>query len=461
MHRLAERASDAGKLLASALAGLLLVWLAWDVLLDLRDGVVRVRPFEVPKSFEENGLNGAALAELFREDLTKIDSTVKGWKPQGGREETTLPGKEEDALGEVKFPGTEFSLDGLSDLIVTALQRPAIQVTVRFISAGSVTAVSIKSAGNPLHAFRICTPTGCNIGCVDNLVRWAAETLYAERKPCGLEVYSLVTHRQDECESAARRCVASDPFFAYNLWGLCDLDRHSPYLAEDHFRRAKALAAEEPRRRRARLEAFVNSNLGNALRAAGDVQGALASYTAAIQSNPHAAWAYVNKGLLLEQQKDLNGAARMYDAAIDNDPSLADAYVNRVRLIYTHQRDKQGFGRAARLLEKARRKLPRNTMILEHLAYSLRHAGETDKALATFARAIDLKPDDIYAYDEAAELLRCGHRLRQAREVLIRGESFATDGQRSKLAAVVADIDRQAQAEREKRPYPVSACEDK
>jgi tetratricopeptide (TPR) repeat protein/photosystem II stability/assembly factor-like uncharacterized protein len=457
LHRLAQVASSAAKIFAAVLVCILLV-------LDLHRGIVRVKPFEVPKSFEEAGYTGAALAERVREKLTDIESKVVAWKARGGREDATIRIKDDEPLGEVKVPGAGFSIDELGGLFLTALGRPPIQVTGRVSSTHAATIATIKAAKCPLRIKKVPTPQGCDDACVDALVTWMAEAFYSETKPCSLELYYY-----SECESDARRCAQADsvfadaarscaradPVFAYNIWGIFEQQRRNFHAAVDHFQ--QALMAD--REGRPRVAALIYNNWGNVLTQVQDCPGAIAKYHASISSDPNVPWAYSNLGVALEHMKDKTGAATMYDKAIclgAHDLASPKWYiratVNRAHLLY----DEGKFSEAARLLQRASEKVPcdsekvpRDTTILRHLAYSLGQAGKNDDALAAYERVIDLDPHAIDAYRAAADLLRSCHRLRAAHEELGRALPFAEQDQKAKanLRCELADLEKQLREE--------------
>jgi tetratricopeptide (TPR) repeat protein len=69
-------------------------------------------------------------------------------------------------------------------------------------------------------------------------------------------------------------------------------------------------------------------NLGNALKAQGDLPGAIACYRKALQLDPTYSQAHNNLGLALQAQGDVKGAIACYRKALDLDPKLATAHYN-------------------------------------------------------------------------------------------------------------------------------------
>ncbi|MEG4804150.1 tetratricopeptide repeat protein [Microcoleus sp. ARI1-B5] len=68
---------------------------------------------------------------------------------------------------------------------------------------------------------------------------------------------------------------------------------------------------------------------------AGDIQGAIADYTAAIAINPNYAKAYNKLGIIRGRYlKDYPAAKADFDRAIEINPKYADAYYNRAKVRY-------------------------------------------------------------------------------------------------------------------------------
>jgi tetratricopeptide (TPR) repeat protein len=437
IRKLAAAVSAAGKILAGIMGVVLLLWLLCRVVAGFHNDSVRVRPFEVAKSFAESGLTGETLAERFKEKLAVIAREVKAWKARGGKNELApIEIREEDeVLGEVKVPGSDSSLEELSDLFLTALQRPPIEVKGTLVAAPQETIGSIKTSGHPPRIFQMATPRGCDVHCVDALVSDAAEAFYYERRPCGLELYYHIMSRP-ECEIAARRCAKSNPVFAYNIWALFEMHRGNLHTAASRLRQALALASEEPMRWQ--LEAFIYNNWGNVLSRAGDDRGAIKKYDAAILADSSSASAYFNRGLAKEKLSDKKAAAAMYDKAIDADPSLPQPYINRAVLL----RSQGEIKKAVALLTRARENVPGNADILYHLAWSLKQAGDDDASLAAYEGMIDLNPRDLRGYRGAAEVLQGCHRFRAAGEELRRGVPFAFPEDQAKLRMQLVELGR-------------------
>lgn len=89
---------------------------------------------------------------------------------------------------------------------------------------------------------------------------------------------------------------------------------------------------------------------------AGDIQGAIADYTAAIGLNPNYATAYNKRGIIHGRNlKDYPAAKADFDRAIEINPNYGDAYYNRAR-VREFLEDKPGaiadYQKAAELYQK-------------------------------------------------------------------------------------------------------------
>ena len=71
---------------------------------------------------------------------------------------------------------------------------------------------------------------------------------------------------------------------------------------------------------------------GAGKRAKGDLEGAIADFTKAIELNPEFAAAYNNRGAAKRLKGDHDGALADFTRAIELDPNLASAYGNRANI---------------------------------------------------------------------------------------------------------------------------------
>lgn len=454
MHQVAETISDAGKIVLGLLAILLAGWLTYRVVVDYRGGIVRVKPFEVAKSLADGGFTGEALAERFGDKLTEIGAKVDAW--HDWLEEAGFPMRSGDTVGEVKVPGTEFSIDGLSELVLKALGKPPIQVTGRVVVTSTETIVTIKSADDVLQTptVRRATTLACDDGCMDALVTQIAERFYLARKPCSLELYYYI-NGQGDCEAAARLCAQSKPVFAHLVWGLWEQQRENYHAAVDHLGKALSLGTDKGERN-VSLERLIYRNWGTVLIRVKDYRGAISKYEAALELQDKPASDYVGQGWALAHLNDPAGAEKMYRQAIAAaKPSVPPlAYIDWALLLYSQR----NFDRAVEVLREGSKRLPGNREIFWHLAYALWRAGNDDEALATYERLIDLDAQGLEAYRAAADLLRRCHRLRAAHEELRRALAVSGEDQRASLRCGLAALEDELQRQPEPLSSAVASC---
>src|SRR5262245_26443621 len=108
----------------------------------------------------------------------------------------------------------------------------------------------------------------------------------------------------------------------------------------------------------------------------GDIEGARASYLAALERDPDNATAHNNLGFLLAQQGDVEGAIAHYERALELEP--------------------------------------RKSMALANLGLARAVQGEMDAAVEMLGRAVEADPRNVLAWDNLAKLLLRAGRLAQA-----------------------------------------------
>ena len=143
-------------------------------------------------------------------------------------------------------------------------------------------------------------------------------------------------------------------------------------------------------------------NLGNALKALGELDGAAQSYRAALALKPDYAEALVNLGNVLQAQGKLDEAVENYRRALQINPGLADALVNLGNALRAQ-------GRLEETAESYRRALALRPDLAEthfHLGLVSRAQGNLDEAVACYRKALALKPDYADACNNLGIALR-------------------------------------------------------
>lgn len=208
-----------------------------------------------------------------------------------------------------------------------------------------------------------------------------------------------------------------------------------------------AIAAYQRALALVRAPALLN-NLGNAQKAAGDLQSAQRSYEEATQLDPQFALALYNLGLchrdqahldaaihclrqatladtamaaahaelgaLHKAQGDLDAALASTETAVSLNPNLVEARINLGALLVI----RGSFHAALAALEAALQLAPQSADATKYFAFALEGLGRTDEALEQFQAALRLHPNDAQALSAAANLLALRGDLAQALQML-------------------------------------------
>jgi tetratricopeptide (TPR) repeat protein len=129
-------------------------------------------------------------------------------------------------------------------------------------------------------------------------------------------------------------------------------------------------------------------NLGNALKAQGDVKGAMACYHQALDLDPKYAKAHYNLGTALHDQKDWKGAIACYKKALDLDPKYAPAHYNLGTALYA-SKDVSG---AIACYHKALDLDPTHAQAHCNLGVALQGQGDVKGAIACYQKALQFDP---------------------------------------------------------------------
>jgi tetratricopeptide (TPR) repeat protein len=141
---------------------------------------------------------------------------------------------------------------------------------------------------------------------------------------------------------------------------------------------------------------------------------AVAEFESAVAANPNNAAALVDLGAALAAAGDNDGAIKRFEQAIELAPENATAHLNLGQLLV-------GRGRSAEAvphLRMASDALARDPEAQRALAEALQAAGQSEEALRYFAMTVRLNPLDEDAVLEGASLLVKLGRYREARSVL-------------------------------------------
>ena len=136
------------------------------------------------------------------------------------------------------------------------------------------------------------------------------------------------------------------------------------------------------------------TNRGLARKNKGDLDGAIADCTRAIELDPKDAGAYGNRGIAKQAQGDLNGAIADYTRAIELDPKYAKTYANR-GLAKGVKGDVEGaIADCTRAIELD----PKNVAAYTNRGIAKKDKGNLNEAIADYTRAVELDPKYANAY---------------------------------------------------------------
>jgi serine/threonine protein kinase/Flp pilus assembly protein TadD len=185
---------------------------------------------------------------------------------------------------------------------------------------------------------------------------------------------------------SAQRRHPGDFWVNHNLaWALERSKPARPAEAVRYYQAALALRPDSP---------GVRLNLGNALRAQGDLPGAAAECRKALELRPGNAYGHNNLGVALRAQGDLAGAVAEYRKAVKLRPDYAEAH-NNLGAALANLGDLAG---AVAAFRKAIDLRPDYAEAHTGLGINLRARGDLPGAVAAYRKAIDLRPDYANAH---------------------------------------------------------------
>ncbi len=157
--------------------------------------------------------------------------------------------------------------------------------------------------------------------------------------------------------------------------------------------------------------AGIQNNLGVAMAAQEDWDGAIACYKKAIELSPKCSELHNNIGLALMNKGDLDGAAPFYKKAIELNPRFPEPH-NNIGVVLLRKGDLDG---AAVWCRKAIELNPKFTLAHVNLARVLYAQGNLADAIACYKKAIELDPNDDRTRSELVKVLAPLGRLEEVR----------------------------------------------
>jgi tetratricopeptide (TPR) repeat protein len=174
---------------------------------------------------------------------------------------------------------------------------------------------------------------------------------------------------------------------------------------------------------------------------AGDFEGAVREYNAALQLEPANATFLNDRGIARKNIGDLEGALADYAAAAAADPAFWPAYANRGNLLSKLRR----FAEAERDLDRGLQAAPAEPTLYFYRGNARACRMNYPGAVEDYTRTLELAPDKAEAWFCRGVALRTIATLTGADgEVFVEGDSFPPDPARSRqlLERALADFER-------------------
>ena len=143
------------------------------------------------------------------------------------------------------------------------------------------------------------------------------------------------------------------------------------------------------------------NNRGTSRATKGDLDGAIADYTKGLEIDPHSAMAYYGRGVVRQAKGDLDGAIADYNRAVEIDPLNAPAYYNRGN----GRQAKGDLDGAIADLTKAIEIDPRKAEAYNNRGVARQAKGDLEGAIADWNKAVEINPGIPGAYGALAWLL--------------------------------------------------------
>jgi Tfp pilus assembly protein PilF len=162
--------------------------------------------------------------------------------------------------------------------------------------------------------------------------------------------------------------------------------------------------------------------LGNALYVKGDVKGAIACFTKALDLDPKLVQAHYNLGNALYATKDFSGAIACYKKALTLDPKLVQAHYNLGVALQIQGDLKEAIACYRQALDLD----PKLVQAHSNLGAALRAQGDLKGAVTHLQKALDLNPKYAEAHCNLGHALRSQGHFAPALQALKRGHQLGS-----------------------------------
>jgi tetratricopeptide (TPR) repeat protein len=248
----------------------------------------------------------------------------------------------------------------------------------------------------------------------ETLAALAAEALSLELPTPNLYLLAEALSEQGAAEEATavlRRAVQlypADFWVQYKLaWLLGHGNQGSLVAIEEQVGHLRAAVAVRPQ------SAPAHNDLGLALHAKQDLEGAIAEYHKALALEPNYALAHNNLGLALSAKGDLDGATVKYRKAIALDPKYALPHLNLGNILYAIK----DFEGALVEYRKAIKLDPDYAPSHYKLGIALQDEGDFDGTIAEYLKALALDPKHSFDSKNARDYLDLGNTWYRKKEL--------------------------------------------
>jgi tetratricopeptide (TPR) repeat protein/tRNA A-37 threonylcarbamoyl transferase component Bud32 len=153
--------------------------------------------------------------------------------------------------------------------------------------------------------------------------------------------------------------------------------------------------------------AMAHYNLGNALRDKGDLESAFHHYRMAVELDSKLAQAHHNLGTVLEAKGDMQGAIHHFQLALDNNPKLVPAHICLGMAMHAQGK----LDEAIRHFCVAVDLEPKNAQAQFNLGLALHQKGDLDGAITAYQSGIQLDPQAAIAHANLGDVLSKKGRL--------------------------------------------------
>ena len=158
------------------------------------------------------------------------------------------------------------------------------------------------------------------------------------------------------------------------------------------------------------------TNLGESLRRAGDLQGAVETFRRAIQQAPSFSQAHYNLGNVLKDQGRLPEAIDHYQQAVHHQPDHAQAWYNLGNTLMAAG----NFRSASQCLEAAADLRPDFAPAFSNLGITYMELDQIQKAVNRYEKAVELQPDFVEAHRNLGQALEKQGQLEAAQKSFAR-----------------------------------------